>query len=37
VLAGETVLGMISMRDIIDDIMSDQETTIEQLQRYIHG
>lgn len=37
VLAGETVLGMISMRDIVDDIISDHETTIEQLRHYIHG
>ena len=37
VLAGETVLGMISMRDIVDDIIGDHEITIEQLQRYIHG
>ena len=37
VLAGETVLGMISMRDIVDDIIGDHEMTIEQLQRYIHG
>ena len=37
VLAGETVLGMISMRDIVDDIINDHETTIEQLQRYIHN
>ena len=37
VLTGETVLGMISMRDIVDDIIGDHEMTIEQLQRYIHG
>ena len=37
VLAGETVLGMISMRDIVDDTINDHETTIEQLQRYIHN
>ena len=37
VLAGETVLGMISMRDIVDDIISDHEATIEQLRQYIHG
>jgi len=36
VLAGETVLGMISMRDIVDDIISEHEMTIEQLKRYIH-
>lgn len=37
VLAGETVLGMISMRDIVDDIINDHEMTIEQLRHYIHG
>ncbi len=37
VLEGETVLGMISMRDIVDDIISDHESTIEQLRSYIHG
>ena len=29
------VLGMISIRDIMDDIISDHETTISQLQSYI--
>lgn len=29
------VLGMISMRDIMDDIIADQEQTISQLQQYI--
>ena len=37
VLTGETVLGMISIRDIVDDIISDHETTIEQLHHYIHS
>lgn len=35
VVEGETVLGMISIRDIMDDIISDHETTIAQLQSYI--
>lgn len=29
------VLGMISIRDIMDDIIADHETTISQLQSYI--
>ena len=37
VLTGEAVLGMISIRDIVDDIISDHETTIEQLHHYIHS
>ena len=37
VLTGETVLGMISMRDIVDDIISDHEATIEQLHHYIRS
>ncbi len=35
VVDGETVLGMISIRDIMDDIISDHELTISQLQHYI--
>lgn len=35
VLDGETVLGMISIRDIMDDIIADHEVTIAQLQSYI--
>ena len=30
-----TVMGMISIRDIMDDIIADQELTISQLQSYI--
>ena len=37
VLTGEAVLGMISIRDIVDDIISDHETTIEQINRCIHS
>ena len=37
VLEGETVLGMISVRDILDDIIADHETTIAQLESYIHS
>jgi CBS domain-containing protein len=35
VVDGEKVLGMISIRDIMDDIIADQELTIQQLQSYI--
>jgi len=35
VLDGEKVLGMISIRDIMDDIIHDHELTISQLQTYI--
>ncbi len=32
-----TVLGMISIRDIMDDIIADHEVTIAQLESYIHS
>lgn len=35
IVDGDTVLGMISMRDIMDDIISDHEQTISQLEHYI--
>nr|WP_295773206.1 CBS domain-containing protein [Rhodoferax sp.] len=35
IVDGDTVLGMISIRDIMDDIISDHELTINQLQHYI--
>lgn len=35
VVDGDKVLGMISIRDIMDDIIRDQELTISQLQHYI--
>lgn len=35
VLAGDRVQGMISISDIVDDIISDHEATIEHLNRYI--
>lgn len=35
VLEGSTVLGMISIRDILDDIIEDQDSTIVQLETYI--
>ncbi|WP_373062180.1 CBS domain-containing protein [Gemmatimonas sp.] len=37
VLAGDKVLGMISIRDIMDDIISDHESTIATLHNYIHS
>lgn len=35
VIEGEKVLGMISIRDIMNDIIADHEDTIAELQRYI--
>jgi CBS domain-containing protein len=35
IVDGDTVLGMISIRDIMDDIIADHELTISQLQHYI--
>ena len=37
VLDGSTVVGMISIRDILDDIIADHEATIEQLENYIRS
>ena len=37
VLDGATVLGMISIRDIMDDIIADHEQTISQLESYIRS
>ncbi len=37
VLDGGTVLGMISIRDIMDDIIADHEATIAQLENYIQS
>ncbi len=35
VMDGSQVVGMISIRDIMDDIIASHEQTIEQLQNYI--
>ncbi len=35
VVDGSTVLGMISIRDIMNDIIADHESTIAQLETYI--
>ena len=37
VVQGETVLGMISIRDLMDDMIRDHEVTIAQLESYIHS
>jgi hypothetical protein len=34
---GERVVGMISIRDLMDDIIADHEETIEQLRNYIQS
>ena len=31
------VVGMVSIRDIVSDIIADQDFTIEQLEHYISG
>jgi CBS domain-containing protein len=35
IVDGETVLGMISIRDIMNDIIADHEMTISHLEHYI--
>lgn len=37
VVDGAVVLGMISIRDIMDDIIADHEIMIAQLENYIHS
>ena len=37
VVDGHTVVGMISIRDIMDDIIADHEATIAQLETYIQS
>ncbi|RYF64220.1 MAG: CBS domain-containing protein [Comamonadaceae bacterium] len=37
VVQGDKVIGMISIRDLMDDIISDHEQTIEQLTSYIQS
>jgi hypothetical protein len=34
---GPLVLGMISIRDLMDDIIADHEATIAQLENYIQS
>lgn len=35
VVEGTTVVGMLSIRDLMDDLIADHEQTIEQLRTYI--
>ena len=37
VVADTTVIGMLSMRDLVQAIISDQQEEIEQLEHYISG
>jgi CBS domain-containing protein len=37
VVDGDQVVGMISIRDLMDDIIADHEQTIEQLRTYIQS
>jgi CBS domain-containing protein len=37
VVEGGRVVGMVSIRDIVSDIIADQDFTIEQLEHYISG
>jgi CBS domain-containing protein len=37
VVDGKTVVGMVSIRDLMDDIIAEHEATIEQLQNYIQS
>lgn len=37
VMDGDMVIGMISIRDIMDDIIADHELTISQLESYINS
>ncbi len=37
VIDGDTVFGMISIRDILDDIIADHERTISELENYIRS
>jgi CBS domain-containing protein len=35
VLEGDVLVGMVSMRDVVEDIISEQDFIIEQLVNYI--
>ena len=37
VVDGNTVVGMLSIRDLMNDIITDHEFTISQLESYIKG
>ncbi len=36
VVDGSTIVGMLSIRDLMNDIIKDHESTIAQLESYIH-
>ena len=37
VIENDTMVGMVSMRDVVDTILSDRESTIKGLENYILG
>jgi CBS domain-containing protein len=37
VMAGERVLGVLSIGDLVRDVLAEQQQTIEQLEHYIHS
>lgn len=37
VMSGEDLVGMLSIGDLVKDIISEQQFIIEQLEHYIHG
>ena len=37
VVDGERVLGMLSIGDLVKDLISEQQFIISQLESYIHG
>ena len=37
VVQGDKVVGMLSIRDLMDDLIADQEQTIDQLRTYIQS
>ena len=37
VVEGAQIIGMISIRDLMDDIIADHEQTIDQLRTYIQS
>lgn len=37
IMEGEEVVGVVSVGDLVKAIMSDQQETIHELERYIHG
>ena len=37
IMDGDEVVGVVSLGDLVNAIMSDQQETIHELERYIHG